>query len=168
MENLIDRHPFVYEDSTFVYSYPYNIKRKHDLVGVVKLCNNIPIYDVACNTRVVGFKGLGLLLYNDCVEVVFLAAGIMDRMTQPIYRLIRRNVIGVLKHEATICMNTQALIYKNIVLDKVLEDEANDMYISHMVRKIHKVWASVISDPNHEVCKRRLIREFNELSETFV
>jgi hypothetical protein len=32
-------------------------------------------------------------------------------------------------------------------------------------RLIQRMWRRVVSDPNHSMCRRRLLREFNEIAE---
>jgi hypothetical protein len=43
-----------------------------------------------------------------------------------------------------------------------VSDIVNIVKIYHSVSVIQRVWRRVISDPNHLVCKRRLLREHSE------
>ena len=71
-------------------------------------------------------------------------------------------------------INHALLRIANRLLEKFIETESNYMFQACQTRykhdafnKMYSVWYDACSDPAHELCKRRISREFNELVHSY-
>ena len=52
-------------------------------------------------------------------------------------------------------------------LDRLLEEEMKDRRRVAMAKKIQRVFRAVVANPEYQMCKRRLLREYDELTYRF-
>lgn len=122
--------------------------------------------------------------------VHYVPMGIMDFMQKKIdidhqQTISRIEVISILKNlinnPQIDNVNGIALAYMNIPgfaprresymhlleqkLESLLEEEAKERMIKKIANIIYKAWYDANSNPYNPICKRRLIREFNEFDE---
>lgn len=65
-------------------------------------------------------------------------------------------------------INEESLPMSNDIYTQKYEEEAQYRFINRKAKIIQDAWRDAYYDPTHKVCKKRLLREFNELYETFV
>lgn len=171
------------EDSTLLYKYPVPSYMYNDNTGIIKLYNNIPArygpgWEGLC--IVTGCKGDNNNWGEPKPIVRWVPFGIQSHMyvvpEKP--RLTRLEVIAVLKkvlqqsrgslelHQSTrlLCLDKEAHRLVTKKLEELLDEEASARARLHLVNLIYTAWYAAESNPYHKLCKKRLLREWEELA----
>ena len=87
-------------------------------------------------------------------------AGTLSRMEVIQYlKIARQNEVLYIMDE----WKEQNLRVSEVFLDRLLEEEFKERRKVAMARKIQRAFRDVMANPEYQMCKRRLLREYDEL-----
>jgi hypothetical protein len=93
-----------------------------------------------------------------------------DRIRHDVYKTF---VLNILKKCLKTCKDIKIAIFNkyysieefiNFKINELLYDITTDMRYKYSARKIQRIWRDHITNPNYNICKRRLLNEFNSIS----
>ena len=165
-------------NSLELYKYPYY--RKYPFKGIIKILSDIPESYFSSNTYDIRAKHtICILINHKNIEnlPIILPAGILDIMNKNseyfISEISRIELINILKK---ILYKENSYFYRRIhyldkilnalvnKLDTLLEEESKERQIYNAGKKIYSAWYDAYSNPNNSICRRRLLREFNDIN----
>jgi len=159
-----------------VYAYPYRVAIVND--GVLKTgltwadhhggrFEVVVFLNTPFETRKRVHMGGGVNEIQTFVEMKhrmeIVPLGVADAMVQPNRVLTRDDVRDVLKNVVINPTRLFLAMHVELFADKLTEEEAREFCCKLMARRISRVWKRVNNDPEHPVCRRRLMREFAEM-----
>lgn len=107
-----------------------------------------------------------------CIQDRHLTSSSLYEYDKIRYNVDKKFVLNILKKCLKTCKNTEIIIFNryytteefiNFKINELLYDITADMRYKYSARKIQRIWRDHITNPAYNICKRRLLNEFNSI-----